>query len=332
MHYSWKKTISVLGLQKDALWPVGLDGQGRMDIAHLKSQIDMAERKKRPVLMVVSVVGTTELGTIDPVEEVCRVLDQHRRKTGVGVWHHVDGAYGGFFASLKGDPTLKKQTRRSLQALRRVDSIAIDPHKLGYVPYASGAFLTRNQRLYSLYDFDAPYIRFKKKSDRGLQTIEGSRSAAGAVATWMTLKCIGFDARGYGRILKITLRNRLNLFKLLQRKISNIRIIPVEDSNILCFCLAKKHEKLSEANRRTQRLYRALSPDKNGRFMVSRTVLGRGAYHRVFDKFIATWTGKADVDELVLIRLTLMNPFFGSKEAKVRFGDEFVKTIKDFAL
>lgn len=36
--------------------------------------------------------------------------------------------------------------------------MTIDPHKLGYVPYACGAFLTRDAAAYAVSAFDAPYL------------------------------------------------------------------------------------------------------------------------------------------------------------------------------
>ena len=59
------------------------------------------------------------------------------------------------------------------------NSITVDPHKLGYVPYASGAFLAASPREYYVTPFDAPYLRFKQKEYSGTQTLEGSRAAGG---------------------------------------------------------------------------------------------------------------------------------------------------------
>jgi glutamate/tyrosine decarboxylase-like PLP-dependent enzyme len=108
-----------------------------MDVRDLRRQIERARAARRPVLMVVSVAGTTELGEMDPVHEVQDLLDDYRRRDGLHFWHHVDAAYGGFFCSMLGPQRPRELSPRAwkvLGALGRANSITLDPHKLGYVP------------------------------------------------------------------------------------------------------------------------------------------------------------------------------------------------------
>lgn len=46
----------------------------------------------------------------------------------------------------------------SFRALDRTDSLTVDPHKLGDIPYPCGTVLVRNGRVRDLVTFDAPYI------------------------------------------------------------------------------------------------------------------------------------------------------------------------------
>ena len=90
-HYSWPKAANVFGMGADAVWPCSLDAEGRMDPRSVASQIDKAMACNRPVMMVVSVAGTTELGMIDPVDEVNDILKQYREDQGLDLRDTVSG-------------------------------------------------------------------------------------------------------------------------------------------------------------------------------------------------------------------------------------------------
>ncbi len=331
-HYSWKKGCRMLGLGSEALWPIQLDSHGRLSIEHLKKLIDLAIVKGRPILLVVSVVGTTELGGIDPVDKVQDVLDHWKKESGIHIWHHVDAAFGGYFRTvdLNSSETLSLQSKEALQAMARVDSVTLDPHKLGYVPYASGAFLTREKRDYYFSTFDdAPYIDFDGAKDRGPYTIEGSRSAAGAIATWMTARTMGLDANGYGLLLERTARISKELgLRLFQEKLP-IQIAPGCDTNILCFTCARLGEQISKSNERTLRVFDQFSPKRReSTFIVSKTSLTWKSYSAYLDQWTHSWIAKRDADELIMIRMTMMNPFFSSREMTVDYTDEFINALK----
>ena len=97
-HYSWNKAVDILGLGTEAFTEVKTDELGRMDVADLDRCIGRARDEGRPVMMVISVVGTTELGEVDPIDQIAEVLDSWRENEGIDIWHHVDAAYGGFFS------------------------------------------------------------------------------------------------------------------------------------------------------------------------------------------------------------------------------------------
>ncbi len=333
MHYSWKKGCQLLGLGRDSLWSIPLDIHGKLSISHLRQLLDVAVAKGRPILLVVSVVGTTELGGIDPVDAVQNVLDTWEKDSGIHIWHHVDGAYGGLFRTLDLDKTnvLTPESLNALAAISRVTSITLDPHKLGYVPYTSGAFLARNKRDYYFSAFeDAPYINFDETIDRGPYTIEGSRSAAGAVATWMTAKTMGLHPEGYGLLLERTTRIRRDLESKMRDAGLPIQIAPGCDTNVLCFTCARPGESLVASNQRTLEIFETFSPKNNGAFMVSKTSLRWKSYQDYLDHWTSGWSASRDADEVVLIRMCMMNPFFGSVETNVNYSELFIETLRKF--
>ncbi len=330
-HYSWVKGVSILGIGHEAFWPVELDQHGRLSLNSLRAQITRAAREQRPVMMVVSVAGTTEMGQLDPIHGVQEYLDSLCSQHGWHIWHHVDAAYGGFFCSLDRGPgsVLGGDQIRDLGSIARSNSVTLDPHKLGYVPYASGTILVREARDYFVNATEAPYIQYQAK-DPGPYTLEGSRSAAGAVATWMTAKTMGLDGSGYGRVIERTIRIRAALEQRLRSSGLPLYVAPDAATNIVCFSLARDGEPLSQSNQRTESLYRNLTQNPAAPFFVSKTTLHWRAYGDYLDRFCGEWRAEKDVDHLTLIRLCMMNPFFDSREMDVKFSDALLETLKDF--
>ena len=328
-HYSWTKGVELMGLGAESFWSVQLDEHGQMDLDDLRAQIERARQQQRPIMMVVSVAGTTELGTFDPVGHIQDVLDEYEKRHGLHIYHHVDAAYGGFFAAnvcgespcVMGDGVCN-----ALESIQRTNSVTLDPHKLGYVPYASGAFVCADRREYFASTIDAPYLDLDHDRDPGPQTIEGSRSAAGAVATYLTARTIGLDADGYGRILRRTIQARHELRDALGELEIPVRLAPGA-SNILTFCVAYEGESLSETNARTRQLYNAFSPEQDGEFFVSKTTLRHRDYAPLIEPFIDSWNGEANTDELTLIRLCIMNPFINSRETETDFPTAFARAV-----
>lgn len=335
-HYSWTKGVSLFGLGEESLWPIELTEKGTLSIESLRQSIEKARKLNRPIIAVISVLGTTEMGFVDPISEVQELLDQYQ-KEGLYIWHHVDAAFGGFFASMKSLETLDENLRDSLAGLSRVHSITIDPHKLGYVPYSSGAFLARQEEDYYVKSFVAPYVQFQIEKDKGPFTLEGSRSAAGAVATWLTARSIGFTEKGYGSILERTIRGKNDLETSL-RKVPSLRLAPATGLNILGFCLAAEGDTFAVANRKTQALFRAISEAPTPKFFVSKTKLYKKSYAAYLRGYGGGWSAAGEIEDLEVIRICTMNPFFDSKELNLDLKQEFsrylaeeIKLLPDFA-
>lgn len=329
-HYSWNKMTEVLGLGSDSFREVETDEQGKVDPTCLQEALEQARREERPVLMVISVAGTTELGEVDPIDQVQDIIDTWHQAHHSDIWHHIDGAYGGFFCTLmhdQDDDILRAPVRKALRAVRRAHSVTIDPHKLGFVPYASGAFLCRSYREYDYTRIHAPYIDFHEGEDPGLSTLEGSRSAAGATSTWLTSRVIGFDRKGYGRILARSVLSARHLAHGLMAAHPMIRVNEAGDTNIVTFCLAHEGELVSATNARTMAFYQRFAPGENREFFVSRTTLGMQNYRRLLHAYTSEWGAVWDTDELVLVRMVLSNPFLETKETSVRYIPEFIDLL-----
>src|SRR5450759_1971971 len=79
-HPSVIKSLGMLGMGRERVVPVPVDGQGRMLAGALPELNGLS--------IVCVQVGNVNTGSFDPVDEICR-----RAHEG-GAWVHVDGAFG----------------------------------------------------------------------------------------------------------------------------------------------------------------------------------------------------------------------------------------------
>lgn len=331
-HYSWLKGVRLIGGPDCFLTRIPLDPNGRMCLQSLDETLDRLSRQRVPVLAVVSVLGSTELGAFDPVDRVTDLL-KTRARQGARIWHHVDAAYGGFFATLKDRKQvtgLSPDDLRALRGLRHADSITLDPHKLGYSPFASGCFLCRSRSAYRSTLLVAPYLDYRGSTDPGPFTLEGSRTAAGAIGMKLTAETLGLSGNGLGVILEKTLDGAQGLRDCLNES-SRFAVLTLPASNIVSFADRGSAITLSSVNTRTLQLYdrikrAGLRREKNP-YYVSKTILGKG-HQALIERHCRIWSIKKNDDDLFLIRCTIMNPFFRSIHAHNRLDAGFVRWIE----
>lgn len=308
-HYSWIKATSLLGMGDISFRSIELNDKAELDTADLLKKIRKSKNDDIPVAMIVSIAGTTELGVCDPIRKINNILKLFK-KNKTHIWHHVDAAYGGYFCTYP--KNLNQKTVQNLQSIAEVDSVTLDPHKLGYIPYACGAFIASNSQNYTTKNFSASYIQSPKKNiDRWLSTIEGSRSATGATATWLSNKCIELNSYGYGRILEKTLNAKIELKKGL-RQYPHFIEIPAGDFNVICIFYLHPSKKLSQCNLQTQKLVTKMN--HRNRITVSQTELHIKNYKNLIQLIMNTNKIIHDIDHVFVLRMTLMNPFLTTKE------------------
>ncbi|MBO1347739.1 MAG: hypothetical protein EBE86_010245 [Hormoscilla sp. GUM202] len=223
-HYSLPKGAAVLGLGANNMLTVPLDVYGRMDVEALTAAIESCVSKKQPIIAVVAVFGTTEEGCVDPLTSVLDLRNEYHLNNNVEFAVHGDAAWGGYFAALLWDSADPPQGTESglpmsdyvieqYQNLKHTDTITIDPHKTGYLPYPAGALCYRNMAMRSLIAFEAPYINTGDDNDTpdelilGTYGIEGSKPGAAAAGVYLSHAAIPLTRQGYGKILGRTIFN-----------------------------------------------------------------------------------------------------------------------------
>ncbi|KAH8081991.1 pyridoxal phosphate-dependent transferase [Cristinia sonorae] len=219
-HYSWPKGAAITGIGSENMIDVQLDNRARMDVNHLESLLEDCLSKQQSVYAVVCILGSTEHGAVDPLADVVTLRTKLQAR-GMNFMIHVDGAWGGYFASIireiplarRGtdepidtyvpEMTLLPHTKLQLENLQYADSITIDPHKSGYIPYPAGGLCYRDGRARYLVTWTSPYIDFQEEGVQTMGTygVEGSKPGAAPVAAWMSHEVIGLHKEGYGALL-----------------------------------------------------------------------------------------------------------------------------------
>jgi len=322
-HYSWAKAVSLFGLGEEALVYVPLDRTGRLDVEALRSRMNDELEKGASIVAVVSVAGSTEMGTIDPIERVQACLDAFLAEKGLSIWHHIDAAYGGFFACCPQAELTTPWYASLKEGFRGANSVTVDPHKLGYIPYAAGAVLVRDPRDYHLFNPGAPYLVADAEWP-GAQTLEGSRAATGPTAFWLSAQSLGLDEDGYGRLLLRTLKQR-QTFQDLVAKDRRFLVLPGCHSNLALVSLSPhvgRAMKLSDFEECVSDLMESSQQGVFGYHLSMTTFSLRD--HEWLKSFLREKEIELDRGELKALRFVFMNPFLDTRESRVRHIEKLV--------
>jgi len=110
-HYSIKKACDVLGIGPEAVRTVPMDDRFRMRIDKLEEQINRALESRQAILAVVSMAGTTEVGAVDPADQILRLRNTMEAERQQSFWVHIDAAWGGFIRSVFVNPSEQHVSR-----------------------------------------------------------------------------------------------------------------------------------------------------------------------------------------------------------------------------
>lgn len=229
MHYSWPKSAAVLGIGAENLLTVYVDLDGRQNLSDLRVKLDSCLQEKRPVLQVVAVIGSTEESAVDPLADLYELREEYRAR-GLDFALHADGAWGGYFASIIREPKgpvmefrdstpalpMSDYVTAQYEALGKADSITIDPHKAGFLPYAAGGLCYRNSALRNVVSFTAPVVYHGGVDVTvGVYGIEGSKPGAAAAGVYLSHRVLGTDRYGYGQLLGKSIFNSKRFYSAL---------------------------------------------------------------------------------------------------------------------
>jgi glutamate/tyrosine decarboxylase-like PLP-dependent enzyme len=170
-HPTLIKSLGLLGLGRNRVTRVPVDGQGRM-------RADSVPPISGPTILCLQ-AGNLNTGAFDPADAIVP------RARAAGAWVHVDGAFGLWALA-------SPQLARLAPGLQQADSWATDAHKWLNVPYDSGiAFVREPAALPAAMAITADYLPSESTGRNPADfTPELSRRARG-VEVWAALRTLG---------------------------------------------------------------------------------------------------------------------------------------------
>ena len=227
--HSWiTKACELMGLGRDAFRSIPVDRDYRIDVAACRARIASDLESGRRPFAIVGNAGTVNTGAVDDLGALRDLADE------LGLWFHVDGAFGALAAW--------SASRDLIAGQERADSLAFDLHKWGYLPYEIGVVLTRDPAA-QVAAFARPggagpaYLRSAQRglavdttyfADRGVQLSRGFR----ALKAWMTLKEQGVDRIGAAIQRNI---EQAGYLAGLVRERGELELLAPVPMNIVCF-------------------------------------------------------------------------------------------------
>jgi len=162
-HFSFTKAADVLGLE---LRVAPLDGY-TVSLPAVRELVD------EDTVAVVGVAGSTEYGRVDPIPALGDAVADAPGDPLL----HVDAAWGGF--------VLPFTEHAWSFADAAVDTLTIDPHKMGQAVVPAGGLIARDESLLADLAVDTPYLE-----STGQITLTGTRSGAGVASAAAALDAL----------------------------------------------------------------------------------------------------------------------------------------------
>ncbi|AFK22726.1 L-tyrosine decarboxylase [Pyrococcus sp. ST04] len=179
-HFSFIKAGEMLGVK--LIW-AELNPDYTVDVRDVEAKIS------DNTIGIVGIAGTTGLGVVDDIPALSDLAREY------GIPLHVDAAFGGFvipFAKALGYDIPDFDFK-----LKGVESITIDPHKMGMAPIPAGGIVFRRKKYLKAISVLAPYLAGGKVWQA---TITGTRPGASVLAVWALIRHLGFE--GYKEIVR----------------------------------------------------------------------------------------------------------------------------------
>jgi glutamate/tyrosine decarboxylase-like PLP-dependent enzyme len=224
-HGCVSKAMDIVGLGSRSLRSIAVDEAHRIDVAALRSAVARDRADGLTPFLVVASAGTVDIGAIDDLREVAAFCRDEK------LWFHVDGAFGAL-------AILSPALAPRLAGIELADSIALDFHKWGQVPYDAGFLLVRDgERHRDAFAQPAAYLRRETRGlaggkhwpcDLGPDLSRGFR----ALKTWFTLKTFGTDKLG------AVIAQTCALAKYLEARVQaepRLELLAPVNLNIVCF-------------------------------------------------------------------------------------------------
>ncbi len=219
------QAMQLSGIGSANLRTIAVDSCGRMRPDALRAMIERDRALGFLPFLVVGTAGTVNTGAIDPLADIGEIAAEEK------LWFHVDGAIGAL-------AMFSQDLRELFAGLEQSDSVALDFHKWGHVPYDAGFLLVRDGAAHKRAF--AQSTAYLQRADRGLAAGDtwpcdlGPDLSRGcrALKTWMTIEALGTDRIGR------SIAHTCSLARYLAERLESYPIFELKAPvalNIVCF-------------------------------------------------------------------------------------------------
>lgn len=175
-HFSFRKAAALLDVELRTA-PVKAH---RADTEAMKELVD------EDTVGLIGVAGSTEYGVVDPIPAIAEIAQD------AGALCHVDAAWGGFYL-----PFADYEWHFGHAP---IDTMTIDPHKVGQAAVPSGGLLARSADLFDPLTINTPYLETTSQI-----SLTGTRSGAGVASALAAMEALWPD--GYREQYHISMEN-----------------------------------------------------------------------------------------------------------------------------
>jgi L-2,4-diaminobutyrate decarboxylase len=230
-HYAAYTVAAWLGLGQDRVLTAAADEANSIDLAALEATAREALAAGRKIAAIIATMGSTDAFGIDDLAAIADLRDclVDEFKLPYRIHIHADAVIGWAWSVFNdydwsvNELEFRGRTVRALAAaassirhLGRADSLGIDFHKTGYVPYISSLVLFRNREDLALITRrreTMPYLFQSGEYHPGMFTLETSRSATGPMSALASLLLLGREG------LRVLLGHAVEMAEVLREMI-----------------------------------------------------------------------------------------------------------------
>ncbi len=294
-HFSMEKSAHILGLGYKSVVKVPVDKRKKMDVTALRSLIKADLDAGNIPFLIVGTVGTTDFGSIDPLEELNSIAREHN------MWLHADAAYGS-------GVIMSEKYRNRVSALKLCDSITVDFHKMFLMPISCSAVLVKDGSTFDALTIHADYLNREEDEEDGYtnlvdKSLQTTRRFD-ALKVWTSFQVRGRD--GWSKLIETSMENAAYFYSQLKSDPAFKVVTEPEISSVVFrYCGSGNNGSLEELNK---------LDEINKK--VRRTLIHQ----------YGTIIGQTVSDGRVCLKFTLLNPRITHKKL-----DELRELIKELA-
>lgn len=249
-HYCRQNATDWTGLGMDNVVVIPTDPEtNQMDLRVLEEKLREFATAGIPVIEVVCTMGTTDASVFDPIAEVRTLMDRYPNPKGYGkallyadavcgwswqTFRHYDFAKNPLGFSQEALRVIRKNYEQ-IKGIHHADAVGIDFHKFGFSPYISSCFVYKDAAEFENIMRRGSYAYLQEVTPYNpmYYTLEVSRTAAGSLAGWATLKFLGIE--GLQAVLGGILEVRMYMDSLVEKQTEMVVVDPDNTGFITLF-------------------------------------------------------------------------------------------------